>query len=231
MGGLRHDGDAIAHDLRSPLTPPAARMEVALIDAENGKGDPLAALETALADADGVLKTFNAVLAIARLQARRRRAGSEELRRLGDGQRHGRALRTVVRGQGSGLQGRDRPALTIKAIANSWPRPWQTSWTTPSSTRPRAAPSCCARAASRRASWSSRSPTTGRACPRPTGPAWSNASCAWRIAAASPRGSGLVAVVRPSRPRTAGAGAGRGSGRVQRHGPGLRVALVLPRVE
>ena len=38
-------------------------------DAENGKGDPVAALETALADADGVLKTFNAVLAIARLQA------------------------------------------------------------------------------------------------------------------------------------------------------------------
>lgn len=44
-------------------------MEVALIDVEAGKGDPKAALETALDDADGVLRTFNAVLAIARLQS------------------------------------------------------------------------------------------------------------------------------------------------------------------
>lgn len=69
MGGLRHAGDAIAHDLRSPLTRLKARLEVALIEAENGTGDPRKALENALEDADGVLNTFNAVLAIARLQA------------------------------------------------------------------------------------------------------------------------------------------------------------------
>lgn len=69
MASIRHAGDAIAHDLRSPLTRMRAKMEVALIDAEAGKIDGVEALEMALAEADDLLKTFNAVLAIARLQA------------------------------------------------------------------------------------------------------------------------------------------------------------------
>ena len=42
---------------------------MALLDVEAGKGDPKAALVQALEDSEGVLRTFNAVLAIARLQA------------------------------------------------------------------------------------------------------------------------------------------------------------------
>jgi signal transduction histidine kinase len=55
-------------------------LEVALIDVEAGKGDPTAALVQALEDADGVLKTFSTVLAIARLQA----AGSAPDQKLFD---------------------------------------------------------------------------------------------------------------------------------------------------
>ncbi|KQW72879.1 histidine kinase [Phenylobacterium sp. Root77] len=69
MSGHRHAGDAIAHDLRSPLTRLRARLETAYLDVEAGKGDAQEALAQALEDTDGVLKTFGAVLAIARLQA------------------------------------------------------------------------------------------------------------------------------------------------------------------
>ena len=69
MASIRHAGDAIAHDLRSPLTRMRAKLEVALMDAEAGKIDGVDAVQLALDEADHLLKTFNTVLAIARLQA------------------------------------------------------------------------------------------------------------------------------------------------------------------
>jgi signal transduction histidine kinase len=69
MASIRHAGDAIAHDLRSPLTRMRAKLEVSLMDAEAGKIDGVDAVQLALEEADHLLKTFNTVLAIARLQA------------------------------------------------------------------------------------------------------------------------------------------------------------------
>lgn len=71
MASIRHAGDAIAHDLRSPLTRMRAKLEVALMDAEAGKIDGVDAVQLALDEADSLLKTFNTVLAIARLQDRK----------------------------------------------------------------------------------------------------------------------------------------------------------------
>ena len=69
IDGLRHAGNAIAHDLRSPLTRLRARLEAAIIEADAGRADANQALHQALEDTDGVLGTFAAVLAIARLEA------------------------------------------------------------------------------------------------------------------------------------------------------------------
>ncbi|MBA3050993.1 MAG: HAMP domain-containing histidine kinase [Alphaproteobacteria bacterium] len=69
MASIRHAGDAIAHDLRSPLTRMRAKLEVALMDADAGKINGVDAVQLALDEADNLLKTFNTVLAIARLQA------------------------------------------------------------------------------------------------------------------------------------------------------------------
>jgi signal transduction histidine kinase len=69
MASTRHAGDAIAHDLRSPLTRLRARLEASLMEVTAGHADPTAALATAIEDTDSVLKTFAAVLAISRLQA------------------------------------------------------------------------------------------------------------------------------------------------------------------
>ena len=78
VGGLKHAGDAIAHDLRSPLTRLRARLEAALIEAAAGRTDAKVALHQALEDTDGVLRTFAAVLAIARLEAAGEAAGQTE---------------------------------------------------------------------------------------------------------------------------------------------------------
>ena len=70
MGSSRHVGDAIAHDLRSPLTRLRNRLESTLAEPMT---QDLAeeTLEKTLGEVDGVLATFNAILRLSRLEGGR----------------------------------------------------------------------------------------------------------------------------------------------------------------
>lgn len=68
LAGMRQVSEDIAHDLRTPLNRIRSRIEVALM----GSPDPDEArslLEQTLQDADRLIETFNALLAIARAEA------------------------------------------------------------------------------------------------------------------------------------------------------------------
>jgi signal transduction histidine kinase len=73
MEGVRGVSDAIAHDLRTPITRARSKLEEALHSAHDE--DALrAALEQGIADLDGIARIFQAVLRIAEVEAGARRA-------------------------------------------------------------------------------------------------------------------------------------------------------------
>jgi signal transduction histidine kinase len=120
----RTAGDAIAHDLRSPLTRFRQKLEVALEKPADSTADR-EALRNALDEADRVLDMFSAVLKLARVEAAgnwklERVDATEILRELVDfyepaAEEQGRTLKGLVE---DGLFVRGEPGLFTQSVSN-----------------------------------------------------------------------------------------------------------------
>jgi signal transduction histidine kinase len=73
MDGVRQVSNAIAHDLRTPVTRARTRLEDAALHAET-PDEMRAAIERAILDLDGIIGVFEALLRIAEIEAGSRRA-------------------------------------------------------------------------------------------------------------------------------------------------------------
>ncbi len=78
MDGVRQVSNSIAHDLRTPITRARTRLEDASTHAET-PAELRAAIERAIADLDGIVAVFHALLRIAEIEAGSRRSAFKDV--------------------------------------------------------------------------------------------------------------------------------------------------------